>query len=501
MKKVLIMVMALLTVFAIMGCKTDSDPGGSAPGIDPDNGNEGFVPPENWIGFTKDEMLAAKFFINVTGQGDNPDGTSISKNTDGSYSVTLKTVTSNESKASVVWVDFEDIDGKPREVFRNGWYASLALPATGVRPVNVDVIPVPVGVKGADGGIAWDCSQNAVNTGDLPATMDGLYVVGDLSMRWGTEEPKTTDFKGLAIWFIWAPVGTEEGENYTFTIKDLKVLPHDTSTADPELEAWTPDPVAEPAGWVDLPSPVISGSSPGAATMVSNGTGGYTVTAKTTTGDHTEITLKGADVLFKGGYYLSLTLPERTQSGTDKVKRIYSRADNYWNSAADIQEAFKWIQGRVDCMYAHEEFGVRGTIVLSIYWHPGVAENEDYVFTINSIKVAEVSTEVPLSEKPEIHESSKLEDATYSVGETAVPLKVVPVFTDNSKDYDYSWFKTITGSLSDSVWISDGIANDDGEGVSFTPPTDTAGEMYYFVKIEFGSEVTYSDFVKITVTE
>ncbi|MDR2574904.1 MAG: hypothetical protein LBC52_00510 [Treponema sp.] len=388
MKKGLFAVLALLIVFAMIGCDTGSNPG---PGPGP--GGDGFVVPTDWVRFTEAEMLAAKFYIGSG--GDNPISTSITKNADGSYSVTLQTYPEEPSYASVVWVEFDDV------VFRNGWYASLTLPTTGgdVRPVQVDVVPVPKDKKGSDGGIAWPQSQNNKVTGDLPATMDGLYVVGDLSMHWGTEELQDQDFIGLAIWLTWAPV-TTGGEDYTFTIKDLAVLPH--SGEDPELSAWQ-DPSVEtvPNTWIDFSSPTISASSPGGATITASGTG-YTIKTKTTTGDHTEITFNKADFKFKDGYYLSLTLPNSTLASTNKVRRIYTYAKNgttsNWGSAVDIQQAFKWLQGKVDCKYPKETWeslSEHDTIVLSIYWHPGVVADQDYEFTINSFKVAEESAGPP----------------------------------------------------------------------------------------------------------
>jgi len=385
MKKGLFTVTALLAVFAIIGCGTGSDPGSNGTGYDP---------MAKWIRFTENEMLAAKFYINIAGQGDNPEGTGIVKNADGFYDVTLKTVTSNDSRSSVVWVEFEEIAGEPRAVFRNGWYASLSLPATGVRPVNVQVIPVPAGKKGADGDIAWDCSQDAFNTGDQPATMDGFYVVGDLSMRWATEEPKTVNFIGLAIWLMWAPEGTDDAADYTFTIKDLKVLPHDTSIPDPspdDLTAWTPEPKTEPADYINFPD----GETLRATFYPYNGgnvLNGNTVTVVAPASGRTLVRLLGTNVKWKKGYYLSVTLPDNAS----KPQKIYSLgtekddSDGIW-PVADLVEApdGKFIAGRVDFAWADENFTTEYTgVMLDIYWYGG-EEEAMYTFTINAIKVAE----------------------------------------------------------------------------------------------------------------
>jgi len=497
MKKGLFAVMALLTVFAMIGCSsTDPDPG---PG--PDTG-EGFVVPTDWVRFTEAEMLGAQFYIGqAEGAGYKPAGTSITKNADGSYKVTLKTTTETASRTSVVWVEFAD-----NKVFRNGWYASLTLPTTGgnVRPVEVHVIPVQKGKKGSDGDVAWAQSQNQDVTGDLPATIvDGSgafagYVVGELSMHWGTEELQDTDFTGLAIWLVWAPVGVTNGVDYTFTIKDLAVLPH-SGGGDPELEAWTPEPY-NPApvltGWQDLTSPTISACYPAGITMTPNGSGGYVVTAKTRADGHTEITFKGTDIGFKGGYYLRLKMPTLTKTSTNKPKRINMRADSTWAFEVDKQKAFKWIEGEFDCYYEHETFTKRhDTIVLSIYWHEGVVAGEDYVFTINSFKVKELTNE-EAPEEPVIHDSSQLSDATYTVGATVTPLKVVPAWTTNSSKYTFEWWQDTSENQSTWPATNTGITTD-----SFSPPTTTAGTFYYYcvVKYPAGGTRTLTRVIKIIV--
>jgi hypothetical protein len=365
---------------------------------DPGSGGGPFVPPLNWISFTDPEMLAAGFYIgDGLGEGDNPSGTSITKSGN-AYTVTLKTVTTGE-RASVVWVSFAAVAGEPRAVFRNGWYANLTLPTTGgsVRPTNVHVVPVPKGKKGADGGVAWPRSQNADNTGDVPATKDGVYVVGDLSMHWGTEELVADDHIGLAIWLNWAPAGTADGATYTFTINSLSVLPHGGGD-DPDLTAWEPGANGDTTGWVDFKQPSITASSPAGATIVSNGSGGYTVTTKTTDGDHTEITFKSTDATFgfAGGYYLSLTLPNQTAASTMKPKQVYSRPDNTYTYAVDLTQAFKWVQGKADMFYTHEVFTATHTsVVLSIYWYPDVVKDQNYTFTISAFKVKEQKTYTP----------------------------------------------------------------------------------------------------------
>jgi len=478
----------------MIGCDNGSDPG---PGPGP--GGDGFVVPTDWVRFTEAEMLAAKFYVGLGGE--NPDTTSITKNADESYTVKLQTVTDTEYRQSVVWVNFADVDGEPRVIFRNGTYAHLTLPTTGgsIRPVNVAVIPVRKGGTGTI-DVAWDSSNDATLTGDLPATMDGLYVVGDLRIHWGTDLPKTDNFAGLAIYFMWAPEAvTANGEDYTFTIKDLAVLPHDTSIVDPDpddLIPETPPAKPEPSGYVAFPGSSEALRATYYPWNADNKIEGNTVTVVAPAGGRTLVRLLGTDVKWKKGYYLSVTLP----NNANKPQKIYSlgtktdTSDGEW-AVSDLVEASsgKFLAGRVDFAAVGEDESVIYTgVMLDIYWHGG-QEEAMYTFTINAIKVAETSTEAPPAEKPGIHETSQLADATYALNATVTPLKIVPNWTDNSANYDYEWWKA---ESVDATWPAVGVQ---WWGDSFTPPTDVAGTFYYYGVVIFGSEKTTTRIVTITV--
>jgi len=144
--------------------------------------------------------------------------------------------------------------------------------------------------------------------------------------------------------------------------------------------------------------------------------------------------------------------------------------------------------------------------MLDIYWYPEQTEAM-YTFTINKILVAGEATEGPPAEKPGIHDSSQLADATYTVGATAAPLVVVPNWTANSGTYDYNWYfiKNPASEPPDPAifnyykWNGDGTNAPAAQGVFIVPPTNEAGTFYYYVTITFGSEVTRSSSVKIVV--
>jgi len=291
------------------------------------------------------------------------------------YSITIPTYANGHTD-----ITFPASNGS---VFIDGYYLSLALPensTAALRPYRVYAYPSSYWA----GAIDYE-----------PAI--GYYVGGNVDMKWTNdgEVPNTDPLDKITLQFYWH-ADEPEGGTYTFTLKKLKVTDDDYVPPDPnEMTAWTPPAAPAASDWINFPpSPTISASSPSGATIEANGSGGYTVTTKTVAPAsewaHTEITLSSAGFKFKGGYCLSLTLPNQTKDDTNKVKRVYVVPDSVWSYAVDLSKTNCWIQGTFDCNYSHEEFTAgAGTIVLSIYWHEGTTDGQNYTFTINSIKVKE----------------------------------------------------------------------------------------------------------------
>ena len=98
------------------------------------------------------------------------------------------------------------------------------------------------------------------------------------------------------------------------------------------------------------------------------------------------------------------------------------------------------------------------------------------------------------SETPVIDDAlSQLGDKDYNVGDPAVPLVVVPVSTPNSASYTFEWWQ----AESEDVGPSDVCVLEGSD--TFFPPTNEAGTFYYYAVIKFGSEITTSKVVIITV--
>jgi len=164
------------------------------------------------------------------------------------------------------------------------------------------------------------------------------------------------------------------------------------------MTAWTPPAVAAPDGWVDI-VPAISVSYPSGATITPISGGGYKVSTKvraaTDGGGQTRIvfTSSTADYLFKEGYYVSFTLPDCVLADANKPKSMQiltqdSAGGDRWSAGvSDIGKTNTWLQGKIDCLYEHEELGGSKGVIFDIYWHDGRTADAVYEFTINTFKV------------------------------------------------------------------------------------------------------------------
>jgi hypothetical protein len=271
MKKGFVLALALLTVFAMLGCDTEEkvEPPGPT--------DEYFVPPASWVGFSDEEMLAGKFYIGYGGE--NPVTTSIEKKGSG-FEVKIKTLTNTTARQSVLSLNFETT------IFQKGHYVSLTLPTAGgnARPTNIIVYPMIEGTTNASGGsgVAWNASSDAITVGEqAPATLDGKYLVGDLKMDW-RNEAADVNLTGLSLWFQWDEDATlgNDNKDYVFTINTIKVnksgeveppLPPMAKSPWPfELGEFNWDNGASQMGWrsngndgheTDLPIEVLVGAS------------------------------------------------------------------------------------------------------------------------------------------------------------------------------------------------------------------------------------------------
>jgi len=103
----------------------------------------------------------------------------------------------------------------------------------------------------------------------------------------------------------------------------------------------------------------------------------------------------------------------------------------------------------------------------------------------------------PEVEIPVIDEAlSQLENAIYEVDAVAAPLVVVVVSTPNSSEYTYEWWED--KSPDQSTWPADDLGVSDP---SYTPPTGTAGDFYYYCVVEYLGQKKLTRVIKITVEE
>ena len=122
-------------------------------------------------------------------------------------------------------------------------------------------------------------------------------------------------------------------------------------------------------------------------------------------------------------------------------------------------------------------------------------ENEEYTFTISNVGVYGEGVDSDAG-RPDIHDSSNLEDATYTVDDDDVtPLKAVSTWLEGV-NYTRQWYSNTENSNTNGTAIEDEINE------SFTPPVDTEGVTYYYCIItrEDTEKTKTTRAVKITVT-
>jgi len=222
----------------------------------------------------------------------------------------------------------------------------------------------------------WYSNTTSSNTG-------GTEIQGETS---ATFTPPT-DTEGTVYYYCVISYTAEGTSNRTGAIRIIVgpvTLPEDL---------WSPDPVAAPGGYVDFPSASILAATfyPSTGASIVAGAGGtYTVTAKTSA-THTEITFPGGEFEFKDGYYLSASFPTNPAYKPPRLYTYISTPQN-WGSADDINAPTgKFIGGDVDFHWAGTTTR-DAAIQLQIYWEAGTPADQNYVFTLKALKVAEEVT-------------------------------------------------------------------------------------------------------------
>lgn len=434
------------------------------------------APPAGWTDFPSANILASQAFAGT--DTPVPGGGFVAKE-GGGYTGTVPATSGGYTRITIPQTP-------DNSEFVKGYYISLDLPVSSadgkLKPIQV----VPVAANNSN-VTSWDSEK--ITKPPTPTQ----YVGGQVDIQWYSDEA-TKLYNSLCLDFYWhdeEPAGT-----YTFTLKKLMITSDDDYVPpDPdELEAWTPSAVAEPVGYVNFP-----GTETLDVTYYpwSTNTTGTTISTTAAGTGRTLVRLSGATFAYKKGIYVSVTLPNDSL----KPEKIFVYGSTtkleggiVWGTETGVTApSGKFLAGKVDLHWdGSASTDVLQGIILDIYWHDG-QEAGPYSFTINSIKVAEESEEAPPAEKPGIHESSQLADATYALNATATPLKIVPNWTDNSKDYTYEWWQA---ESVDATWPAVGVQ---WSGDSYTPPTNESGTFYYYGVVTFGSEKTLTRMVTITV--
>ncbi|MDR0301908.1 MAG: InlB B-repeat-containing protein [Treponema sp.] len=302
----------------------------------------------------------------------------IEANTDGTYTVSIKT---NPGGISII--SFNSLD----YMFKHGYYLLADFPANTVHKPIAALVMGATGSKNDDGQ-DWQTIYDVNHEGAYKPTLDDVYLSGEIAFA---RDDLNTLLKSIFITIVWH--NKEEDGYYDFILKKLLITTGEDLTPPLFEESYTPDPIPEPDDWVTFPGTETLNASffPWDA---DNTISGNIVTVITTSGGggRSLVRLYGDEFKYKNGYYLSVDLPDDSV----KPQKIYALAinspadDGDW-SASDLAEApdGSYLAGRVDLTWNNDDStSVYTGIMLDIYWYAG-QEDALYTFTVNKILVAQ----------------------------------------------------------------------------------------------------------------
>jgi len=385
--------MALVAILAIglifTGCPEDNSGGGKTPqpkptGLTPWTPEPIGAPETGFKNFPADQLM--EHYTSYAGEG----GVALmTDNEDGTYKVEIKTNPGGVSLFALNGADY---------LFRNGYYLALNLPETTTHKPIAALTFAAVG-PGEMGG-NWDSTPYRVNYSDDNKLEDNkVYLAGDVEFFWQDAEFIQGPFRTVVLYLYWG--ANETDGYYEFTIKKALISEGDDLTPPvyPNV-SWTPEPVAEPAGYVTLTEAEMlkaaffagDGVIP-AGSIEKNTDGTYKVTVKTRPGAQSQVCFIADDLNFEA-YYLSINIPPES---AHKVTRVYTWMSTAKGDGGIIYPTVVdhnpgnpfYISGRVDSQWNSEEnTRMFKTVGLWLYWHEDETAG-DFEFTVNKLKVFE----------------------------------------------------------------------------------------------------------------
>jgi hypothetical protein len=256
--------------------------------------NEGWTPtpvnaPAGWVDFDAD-LTETSYY---PWSSDN----SITKNANGTYTVSLSTITPGYSTVTIPLATGSDVSA-------GGYYVTVTLPDNGIKIANFVTTP---------NGNLW---AGEIQTADHANYETGKYVVGRIDNLWnsiGAADENSTAITSIELAFYWVSETVTGEEQFEFTINAIKV-------PDPEGYVPPPDP------WDDFVDFYPAGGTLTSSTIGPNWN--ETVNQATISFENTN------GKLFQGGHYVSVTFSAANETTPTVVM------STSYDAAGDVQDGW-----------------------------------------------------------------------------------------------------------------------------------------------------------------
>jgi len=134
-------------------------------------------------------------------------------------------------------------------MFKNGYYVSFNFPEdTDAKPIAAITLATTGSTN--DTGQDWNTAFNVNTVSGYVPTNDSVYLAGEIAFARGDLASRNELYKSILLTLVWSD--DEEAESYEFTLKKILITTGEDLTPPTFDESWTPDPVTAPTDWIDF---------------------------------------------------------------------------------------------------------------------------------------------------------------------------------------------------------------------------------------------------------